>query len=436
MGACVGILDIFELTDKSSDIVVLGSLKGTLKVGAAVYISNVGDDESSTALTTVLGIEVAPNTPAEEATDRQVGLLIKDGAKMDIRKGSVLFERDTPASEVRDAYVNALGDEFIGRLNLKISDSDMDKLTFSDCVELWKLFRLYKDKIKPDKTEEEKEQSQANFSRLAQAVINKLFALKKIYCLINKKTGEPHMLTSTYLDDNESYHVSPPNILLFTKSQMPVISRVFTEDNYTYQLIENDTDSKNLYNYLGEAFYLNGACGVFLQDSEVSIASSMLVEEPDYSDLPQIKKPVTNPSLERWLLLIGQLGTPDSPDKETIYKIYYRFMARELVKAKFLIPIKHTGDIPAPDAEGKTVLDKGIEIQFSTLSGKDSKDAVRMYTDWKRLKMGVGEGYEGMIQTVGEMINVYDCAINVTEYLNAGCYVSKEMFDEMSKMNG
>lgn len=414
MNASVGVLDIYELTDKSSDIVVLGKLKGTLKVGAAVYLSNVGDDGDSSAVTTVRGIEIAPNQPADEATDCPVGLLIEGGAKLNIRKGSVLFERETPSCDVRNAYINALGDEFIGRLKLNIPDKDMEKLTFADCVELWKLFRLYKEKIEPDKTEEEKNVSDERFSRLAQAVIDKLFSLKEIYCLVNKSTGEPHMLSSTFRSDNGSYQVSPPNILLFTKSQMPLISHIFQEDTYTYQLVDNTSDKNGIINFLKEAFYLNGACGVFLQDSEVSIDKDKLVMPLDEScDNNSIYQSI-NPGLERWLLLIGQLGTPDSPEKETIYDIYYRFMAREIIKTDFLVPVKNK--------------------RYATIKGKDGKEAVKIYTDLKRLLMGVGEEYEVQHISISELITAYDCAINVTEYLNAGCYINSDTYADILAM--
>ena len=44
------------------------------------------------------------------------------------------------------------------------------------------------------------------------------------------------------------------------------------------------------------------------------------------------------------------------------------------------------------------------------------------------------EKWNGMVEKAGAMIEVFDYAINPTEYLEAGVYVSKESFDEMKKL--
>lgn len=67
--------------------------------------------------------------------------------------------------------------------------------------------------------------------------------------------------------------------------------------------------------------------------NDVSIASGMLVPEPNYGDLPEINIPITNPDLERWLLLMGQLGNVDDENSKLIYGLYYKFMSKELLKA-------------------------------------------------------------------------------------------------------
>ena len=69
-------------------------------------------------------------------------------------------------------------------------------------------------------------------------------------------------------------------------------------------------------------------------NSNTSISAEKIVEKPDFSNLPEINRPVMNPDLERWILLIAELGHPDTPDKELIYKLYFSFMSRELVKSK------------------------------------------------------------------------------------------------------
>ena len=55
------------------------------------------------------------------------------------------------------------------------------------------------------------------------------------------------------------------------------------------------------------------------------------MNKPDYSHLPEVERPVMNPDLERWLLLIGQMEQTESGDSKTVYKVYYRFLAKEMV---------------------------------------------------------------------------------------------------------
>jgi hypothetical protein len=40
----------------------------------------------------------------------------------------------------------------------------------------------------------------------------------------------------------------------------------------------------------------------------------------------------------------------------------------------------------------------------------------------------VAEGWNGFIQPIEGMIGSFDCAINLTEYDKAGCYIDEEMF--------
>ena len=109
-------------------------------------------------------------------------------------------------------------------------------------------------------------------------------------------------------------------------------------------------------------------------------------------------------------------------------------MARELVKADLLIPMRKDGEFPEPDNNGKSVLKKDMSIHFPTMEGKNDRPAVYMFTDWKRLRMDYDESWEGMVQSVEGMIGVFDCAINATQYPKAGSYIGKELFEGMKQI--
>ena len=251
---------------------------------------------------------------------------------------------------------------------------------------------------------------------------------------IKKETGEPHLFSRTLAQQDGTYMCTPPDIMILTKAYKNILAPQYPQDKFEIKEIVNGVDKKEIENFLGSAFYLNGASGISVISEQTSISAEMLVPKPDFSNVNEISIPVMNPDLERWLLLIAQLGLPDTGDEELIYKLYFNFMQRELIKAKFLVPMKHNGEIPPADENGKTVLKEGMSITFSTIDGKYGRPAIQMYTDWKRLRAAMGEGWKGFIQTIDGIIDIYDCAINLTEYDKSGCYISKEMYESMKNI--
>lgn len=426
----IGVQDVFHLKD-SQNLVVVGSLKGTVCVGDAVYISNPCTDDEAILLTTIEGIEIGPNITAREATDRHVALCINNGRQHSIRKSTVLFTRDRSVKDVHDTYISALGDVFVIKQNLDLSDGELEALTITDCAEIWRLFTWFHTK---DESEEIKKENYRKIDRLASVLCKKIMHAESIYCVFNKNTGEPHMFSRTVNQGDGTYMCTPPNIRIFTKSYESVMKNAFSEDMFEIRPIDNGEEGNGVFNFFGSAFYLNGACGVEVLYEQTPIDSSMLVPAPDYSNIEKHNIPITNPELMRWMLLIGQMGQVQGEDGELIYKLYYRFLSKEMVKANFLIPMQKEGDIPQPDENGMTILKKDMLLKFPTMDGKDGRSAVRMFTDWKRLRMVYDEGWDGMVQPIEGMIDSFDCVINSTQYPQAGCYIGKEMFEEMKNI--
>ena len=85
----LGVEDTFRLKE-TLDLVVVGKVHGTIRTGAAVYISNPGDDDAPTNLTTVVGLEKNNREMVESATDTFVGVRIEAGSKLNLKTGSVL----------------------------------------------------------------------------------------------------------------------------------------------------------------------------------------------------------------------------------------------------------------------------------------------------------------------------------------------------------
>ena len=424
--------DIFKLLN-SNDLVVVGRVKGTVYPGMTVYVSNFGEDNGSVFLTTVLGLEINQKT-VNTATDCLVALKLEAGQTADIKIGSIVHTRDISANAVHDSYISAIGDIYVLHKNLVLSDDEVASMSITDCAEAWRLFNWFLSKNSANESEEEKLANHKKIEKLADAICKKILAADEIYTVFNKVTGEPHMFSRTIKQENDSYLCTPPDIMIISKAYSKRYETMYPSDKYEIRKIENGKSKDGINNFLGSTFYLNGACGVTILSDQTAIDAGKLVPKPDYGDTPQINIPVTNPDLVRWMLLMGQLGHPETPDAELIYKLYYRFMSIEMTKAMFVIPMQTEGEVPKADKDGKTVLKQGLQLNFPTMKGKYNRDAVRMFTDWKRLHMEYGPEWSGFIQPVLSIIDVFDCAINATKYPAAGCYISKEMYEEMVKM--
>ena len=428
----LGVLDLFHLKD-SDNLVVVGNVKGTVHVGDAVYISNPGSDMDDILLTTIIGIEKGPNQLVEEATDCHVGLCIEKGAQYPIRKASVLFTRDISAGDVHNAYIHALGDTYVMQQKLVLTDEEIDHLSITDCAEIWRLFAWFHSEVVKEEEEQTKQDNHRKVEHLAGALCKKIMTADAIYCLFNKNTGEPHLFSRTIPREDGGYICTPPDIRIFTKAYNEVISNNYPKDKFEVRCISNGENKEEIYNFFGSAFYLNGACGVQIISEQTSVAATMLVQEPDYSQIPKQNIPVTNPALMRWMLLLGQLGKIQSEEEELVHRLYYRFMGIEMVKAQFLIPMKRNGEMQQPDENGKIVLEKDMTMEFPTMDGKHGRPAIAMFTDWKRLRMVYDDEWNGMVQPISGMIDVFDCAINATHYPLAGCYIAKDMYEDMCK---
>ena len=110
-GFAMGIRALYTLQD-TEDLVVVGRVEGTVRVGDAVYISNPGEDDSYQFVTTVLGIETGPNTRVKEASGCQAALRVERASRYQTKPGSVVSTRTCSEKSVHQAYITALGDAY------------------------------------------------------------------------------------------------------------------------------------------------------------------------------------------------------------------------------------------------------------------------------------------------------------------------------------
>lgn len=425
----IGVEDTFRLKN-SADLVIVGKVHGTVTPGAQVSVVNPGEDEKPTMQTMVEGIEIN-RTLVQTATDTLVGLKIANGSEFPIKTGTVLFAGNISENDIQDAYIHALGDNYIAMRKMKLTQEDYAQMSLTDLAELRRLFVWFLEQKNAQETEETRAFNRQVLDTLSQYMCKKILESKEIYVVMHKHTGEPFMM-SRVLKQEQGYLTTPPDIMLITKAYLDRMKKQYNPEIFDIARVENGADGKGIYNFLGSTFYMNGACGAKVLFDNFAMDASMLVAKPDYKDIPKIQIPVTNPEVERWLLLIGQMGEPSTEDEKLILNIFYGHLLRSLGKASFIVPMKMQANMDAPDAAGNTTIKEGSTMELAMMKGKNGKPAVHMYTDWKRLRMSFKEedGWSGLIQPIAGMIDSFDCAINATEYTAVGCYIDKNTFEK------
>lgn len=435
--ACVGVLDLFPMKE-TNQLLIVGSLEGSIKVGDQLQFCN--PDQGMESLGTVEVKKLSSqNKDADSLTDEVLAHLVVDRIpSLDkLKKGSVLFSSGIEEEQKLSSYSDALYRAFVAIQEGQLTNEDYLAATLDDSVEILRLFLW---KCRQNQETESEESYQANtrkLERLAEIVKDKLLVADSVYAVYSEKTGEPYLFSTTYDRGEEGYLCTDPMIMLFTpRCYHQFKETIDSRPNSVVKLIENTEDKKEIENFLGTAFYLDGALGAFFNSKEVSISASALVQKPDFSDLPEIQVPVMNPDVVRWMLLMGQLDSPTTEDEEVIYKLYYKFFSMAVPKAKFLLPLEADSGFPEGGQEGNSfVLEESAKFNIPTGEGKNGRNSVPVFTDWKRLRMVFDEKWNGMIEEAGGMIEVFDYAINPTEYYEAGAYVSLTAFRDMQKLS-
>ena len=435
--ACIGVLDLFPMKE-TNQLLNVGSLEGTLKVGDQLQFCN--PDQGMESLGTIEVKKLSSqNKDADSLTDEVLAHLVVDRLpSLDkLKKGSVLFSSGVEEEQKLSSYLDALYRAFVAIQEGQLTNEDYLAASLDDSVEILRLFLW---KCRQNQETESEESYQVNTRKLeglAEIVKDKVLAADSVYAVYSEKTGEPYLFSTTYDRGEEGYLCTDPMIMLLTPSWYRQFKETIdSRPNSVVKLIENTEDKKGIENFLGTAFYLNGALGAFFNSKEVSISASALVQKPDFSDLPEIQVPVMNPDVVRWMLLMGQLDSPTTEDEEVIYKLYYKFFSEAMPKAKFLIPLDAASEFKEDSQEGNSfVLEKDSSFNIPVKEGKDGRNSVPVFTDWKRLRMVFDEKWNGMIEEAGGMIASFDYAINATEYYKAGAYVSEKTFREMQKLS-
>lgn len=436
MSFSVGVYEIHPVND-SEDLVVFGRVNGTVKIGTAAVLSNMGADNETPFSTAIVGIEISENDgwkSVTEATDCFAFFKLNKAAAAKVRIATVLHDFEATYKQKHDTYINTLGDCVVVNGNMKLSSEEMNEFTFTDICELVRLYDLYHTEIKPDSTEEEKKETATMKDALALYACSRLLALEDLYIIGSKHTGEPFIFSRSVVKDKELV-CTPPVIRVFTKAYLDNYRLSFNDEDYMFFKVENGTEKQGIKKFLLSQFMENGVWGVELLNEDVTVKAELIVAPPDYTGKKREEVPICNPNLVRWMLLMGQMPAPETDEAKTIFKAYYKFFSDELPKAHLIVPIQKDGSNDKSGSQRGVSVNQGRKlvpaIQPSVGNGRD---AVKMFTDLRRLGMMFDNNeWTAMVTNVSGVIGKYDCLINATQHVKGSFYLSKELYDEMNK---
>lgn len=339
--ACLGVFDFFAL-GKSDQVLILGRLKGNLKLGDRLQVCNPGESFESFG---ELSVEKLSNgkEDSNSLTDEPLAHIVVTASETAgrLKKGSVLYKSKIDERQLLSSYTDALYTSFVEMQNGDMSNEDYLRASLEDSVEILRLFLWDCRENRQNGSEEEYQKNLAKIAHLEEVVRDKLLEADEVYVIYSQLTGEPYMFSKTYDRGDDSYLCTDPLIHLSTSRWYHHYKETFdSQPNTEVRRIENTEDKEAIKNFLGSAFYLNGALGIIMNSDDVCIKAKSLVEEPDFSNLPEVQVPIMNPDVVRWLLLLGQLGKPDTEDKQLVDRLYYGFLSKAVPKAKFLIPVR------------------------------------------------------------------------------------------------
>ena len=429
----VGIEYIYTVSKDSPDMVVAGQVTGTIKVGDEVILTKMGSDDEEPFRTAVYGIQVGEDRVMEVSNKKAV-LWVENATQFFPYVGTVLHSEGVTEQPMYSAYINALGERFVGVEDGVITDLDRAHLSITDIAEIWRLFLWYCNANAENDSEEKREENFNKLRTLVTIVRDKLLILDGIYAVYSVKTGEPFLFAKTSTEDEDNYLTSPPMIHLVTKANKKHLKeRNADDENYELRYIDNGEDKQGILNFLREAILLDGAQGVQILSEYTAIAAEGLVELPNYEGMREVDVPVENPGLVRWMLLLGQLGKPDTPEKEFLHEMYFYFFGQELLKAKFITPMRAHGEVPQADEKGVTKFKDGFKFDLAMEKGTEKKQAMMFFTDWLRFRQKFGEDWQGLIQQLDGNLSIHDVIINGTGKPEAGAYITESIFNKIKE---
>lgn len=267
-----------------------------------------------------------------------------------------------------------LGNLFV--FNDKYSSREFEKVTIQELAFLICTMRVLKEKEILKNCDYD-----AKIITFTQVLIKKLKLTKELYIAYDSNTQYPYLdfqgrawiFSEKEYADKAEEHFKAEKIFLQIK-----------------ELI-----NKNIINEFGKLHYL-GIEKVIIDNGQynIEINRNDILTPPDYSNVPARKIPVMNPKLQFAMINFFQYvySRKDYKNKLETIRGLESNMLEEVLKAKFLLPIKLENDKIGIDGNGANVVEKGNKVNFTVIKDKNGLRWLPAFTDWYELDKAFDRG--------------------------------------------
>ena len=135
----------------------------------------------------------------------------------------------------------------------------------------------------------------------------------------------------------------------------------------------------------------------------------------------------------RWMLLMAQLRGAKGENVQLINNLYNNFFMQELMKARFLVPMKLPDQPENEKTDNKQfAIKKDTQMALAVRQGNNKKPALMLYTDWGKFNV-LYRGWGGLIMKLQDAIRTNDVIIDGTDHPQLAFFIGQDAFAKMQE---
>ena len=332
--------------------------------------------------------------------------------------------------EERTAHANDISNQYVSRISPDKTDvmTEISKLPIQDIITIYSnAWYALKEGMFADVNMDALKAGEPQAQRYADAiehvkniVIERLKAAEMLWTVTDKITRSP------FIDDVN-------HVWVFTEKELADSCVDYYMQQYRTTFVVTEIPKDKIIKFFGQTAHMKGA-EYFRVDmggyAGMKLKAEWIVKKPDFSDTPEINRPVMNPVFFRSVAKLQEerYYRADYEGKKEKLRTFEDDMIKAFHDTKFLIPVKGMDKVVDGKTEGKT----SIQIPYlSKGEGENKQTFTPVFTDWEEFnKIYSQKEYGGWIWQPQDLLAASDDAV-VVNAGSLGFEMSKKMIHQM-----